>query len=146
MSVCKLSSTCRRVAVSAFLAAFAAGCGGSAIDPVASKKLKAIADLYCHYAGTHANSGPGDEQTFRKYAQSVDRRTTLSMGVDVDKLDDLFTSPRDQKPVTVRYGLAVTNLGEKAPLIAHESVGVRGKRLAVYGNGRVEELDEAALK
>src|SRR5262245_58194041 len=107
----------RRIAVvvPAFLALLNTGCGGDTIDPATSRHLKAIADLYCDYAFSHGNAGPGDEQALRKHARTMNQRTALSMGVDVNKLDELFTSPRDQKPFTVRYGQSVTNLGQKAP-------------------------------
>src|SRR5690349_17502327 len=128
------------------LAVLCVGCGAAPIDPAVKQQFKAISDMYCDYAFAHANAGPGDEQVFRKHAKTMNQRTALAMGVDINKLDELFISPRDQKPITVRYGQSVSNLGDKAPLIAHESVGVRGKRLAVYANGRVEELDESKLQ
>jgi len=47
---------------------------------------------------------------------------------------------------SIRFNIAVTNLGRNAPLVANEQTGVRGKKLVVYANGKVEELDEAGLK
>src|SRR5438046_2088009 len=141
MQVCRRHST-RKLVVLVLLGAFAqAGCGGSTIDPVASRNLKAVAELYCDYAFAHRNTGPPDEQSLKKHARGMDSRNIESLGIDINRLDEVFTSPRDQQPLAVRYGLAVSNLGQNAPLVAHEQTGVRGKKLAVYANGRIEELD-----
>jgi len=76
----------------------------------------------------------------------MDPRSLGGVGVDISRLDEYFISPRDKQPLQIRYGISVTNLGRNAPLLAHEQTGVRGKKLAVYANNKIEELDEAALK
>lgn len=127
-------------------AAFALGCGGSSIDPAASRNLKAVAELYCDFAFSHKSAGPADEQALKKHARGMDRRSIEALQIDINQLDVVFTSPRDQQPLRVRYGLGVSDLGRNAPLLAHEQTGARGKRLAVFANGRVEELDDAQLQ
>jgi len=122
------------------------GCGSSVIDPAAAANLKAVASMYTEYAGAHSNSGPPDLDSLKKFARTIDWRTLGSLGVDLNRLDEFFVSPRDKQPLQIRYGLAVTNLGLNAPLIAHEQTGVGGKKLAVYANNKIVELDEAALK
>jgi len=76
----------------------------------------------------------------------MDPRSLGGVGVELSRLDEYFTSTRDKQPIQIRFGVPVTNLGRNAPLVAHEQTGVRGKKLAVYANNKVEELDEAGLK
>jgi hypothetical protein len=102
--------------------------------------------LYTDYSIAHHNAGPPDIETLKKHARAMDPRSLGGAGVDISRLDEYFTSPRDKQPLQIRFGVAVTNLGRNAPLLAHEQTGVRGKKLAVYANSKVEELDEAGLK
>jgi hypothetical protein len=137
----------RKLLVFAFLLAVVpVGCGGSTIDPVAARNLKAVAELYCDFAFAHKSNGPANEQALKNHARKMDRRNIESLQIDINKLDEVFTSPRDQQPLKVLYGRGISNLGQNAPLIAHETTGVRGMRLAVFANGRLEELDEAGLQ
>src|SRR5207244_7020713 len=101
---------------------------------------------YCDYSFSHKGAGPADEPALKKHARGMDRRNIESLQIDLNRLDEVFTSPRDQQPLKVRYGLGVTNLGQNAPLVAYEQTGVHGKRLAVFANSRLEELDEAGLQ
>jgi hypothetical protein len=133
--------------VAAFFTLLTIGCGGSSeVDPAAAASLKGMAGMYVEYAQSHQNVGPPDAETLKKHAKATDPRTLGGAGVDIAHLDDYFVSPRDKQPLQVRYGVAVTNLGRGAPIIAHEQTGVKGKKLAVYANNKIEELDDAGLK
>jgi len=123
-----------------------AGCGSAEVDPVAAANLKGLAGLYADYAQAHQNTGPPDVEALKKHARAMDPRSLGGAGVDGNRLDEYFTSPRDKQPLQIRFNIAVTNLGRNAPLVANEQAGVRGKKLVVYANGKVEELDEAGLK
>src|SRR5258708_2311160 len=90
------------------------GCGGSAIDPVSAKRLKMLSDLYCMYADAHSQSGPSDAEALKKHIRSLPGQAIMSMSLDLNKLDEMFTSPRDQQPYTVRYGMRVSDLGKNA--------------------------------
>jgi len=130
----------------AFWSVAMAGCGSSEPDPAAVANMKGVAGLYAEYASAHSNMGPPDADKLKAYARSMDPRTLGGVGVDITRLDEYFVSPRDKQPLQIRYNVAVSNLGRNAPLIASEQTGVKGKKLAVYANNRVEELDEATLK
>jgi hypothetical protein len=122
------------------------GCGSTDVDPATAESLKGLAGLYVQYSMTHQNVGPPNEETLKKYARSLDTLTLAGAGVERARLDEYFVSPRDKQPLKVLYGTGVTNLGRSAPMVAHEQTGVRGKKLVVYANNRIEELDEAGLK
>jgi hypothetical protein len=125
----------------------AIGCGGSSdIDPATAASLKGMAGMYVEYAMSHQNVGPPDAETLKKHARALDPRTAGGAGFDISRLDEYFVSPRDKQPLQVRYGVPVSNLGRGAPIIAHEQTGVKGKKLAVYANNKIEELDDAGLK
>jgi len=123
-----------------------AGCGSGEVDPAAAANLKGLAGLYTHYAGTHNNIGPPDVEALKKYARAMDPRSAGGAGVDLARLDEYFVSPRDKQPLTIIFSVPVTNLGRNAPPVAHEQTGVRGKKLVVFANNKVEEMDDAALK
>ena len=60
---------------------------------------------------------------------------------DVDDPGKLLVSPRDNQPYEIYYG------GSRAShWIAHEKVGVDGKRWAVDQNGILQEMDEVAIR
>jgi len=122
------------------------GCGSTDVDPTVAANLKGLAGLYTEYAMSHQNTGPPDADTLKNYARKLDPRTLGGAGVDIARLDEYFVSPRDKQPLQIRFGVVVNNLGRNAPLVACEQTGVKGKKLVVYANNRVEELDEATLK
>jgi hypothetical protein len=62
-------------------------------------------------------------------------------GGPVSLTNDFLVSPRDQRPIVVRYGL---DMKSGDPLLAHEANGHNGRRFVVYGSsGRIEEVEEA---
>jgi len=130
----------------AFTAFAIVGCGSTTVDPAVATNLKAVASMYTEYSAAHSNTGPTDLDSFKKFARTIDSRTLGSLGIELNRLDDFFVSPRDKQPLQIRFGVPVTNLGQNAPLIAHEQTGVGGKKLAVYANNKILELDDAALK
>jgi len=123
-----------------------AGCGSTELDPVAVANLKGVAGLYTDYAFAHQNGGPPDLEALKKHARAMDPRSAGGAGVDITRLDEYFTSPRDKQPLQIRFGIGINNLGKDAPIVACEQTGVRGKKLVVHANQKVEELDEATLK
>jgi hypothetical protein len=123
------------------------GCGTNADYEAAVNNLKTISSLYGDYLLSHNNKGPESDKAFKEYiTRKMSKETLNAIGVEVDRLDEYFLSPRDQWPLHIRYGITVTNLGKNAPLLACENKGVRGRRLGVYVNGKVEDLDENKLK
>jgi hypothetical protein len=146
MGMCRWLPLWRLVPLAALFAVAVVGCGSTEIDPAAVANLKGVAGLYTDYSSAHSNNGPPDIEKLKAHARAMDLRSLGGVGVDISRLDEYFTSPRDKQPLQIRFNTPVTNLGRSAPLLAHEQTGVRGKKLAVYANNKVEELDEAGLK
>jgi len=146
MRMCERLAMRRLLSLLALGAVTIAGCGSSEIDPAAAASMKGMAGLYALYAYNHNNMGPPDADKLKAHARATDPRTLGGAGVDIARLDEYFVSPRDKQSLQIVFDVPVTNLGRNAPLVAYEQSGVRGKKLAVYANNRVEELDEAALQ
>jgi hypothetical protein len=147
MYECRRSSPLRGTLLTAVLLVSIAGCGSAAVDPAATETMKGIAGLYFDYAYKNASKmGPPDANKLKAHGRSMDALTAGSAGVDVTRLDEYFVSPRDKQPLVILFNVPVTNIGRGAPLVAHEQTGVKGKKLVAYANGKVEELDDVALK
>jgi len=68
-------------------------------------------------------------------------------GVEPSERESLFVSDRDGQPFAVLPGVGIAGItGTKAPLVAHEQAGAGGKRLVVYANVKVEEVDDDRLR
>ncbi|MFO0865277.1 MAG: hypothetical protein U0744_11620 [Gemmataceae bacterium] len=117
------------------LLVFLGGCGSSP-PPNHEPTLTQLVSLYGRYVGQHKGSPPPNEQSLKEFVKKVDPNRNL---------DELMTSPRDKQPYVVRYGVKPT-MGGQQPVIAHEAVGVGGKKLVGLGAGEVKELDAAALE
>jgi hypothetical protein len=81
---------------------------------------------------------PPDERALRSYLQS---RLTVLSDYGVKSIDDLLRLGRDGQPFKLIYGTKVP-VPERPDYIwvAHEQVGVAGKRLACDSRGGVYEL------
>ncbi len=128
-----------RVRLSALLALFAfslllTGCPGGNQATPEEKQMHALAVYFGKYISRNKGQAPANEKQFKDYIVSQD---------DKADLDKLFTSPRDQEAVVVRYGLKSTG---PSTVMAHEKTGVGGKRYVALATGQVREVDEAEFK
>jgi hypothetical protein len=66
-------------------------------------------------------------------------------GGPVTLTDEFLISPRDNKPIVIRYGLDLSQESAGSePILAYEQDGYHGRRFVVYARtGNVEEIDEA---
>jgi hypothetical protein len=126
----------------------ASGCGSDALSSPTAKNLRNLANLYLTYADSKGHGqGPRREEDFKAYLHGLPDFLLRNSGVDPKSVDALFVSERDRQPVVVVYGVSVKGLTPTAaPLVAYEQSGRRGKRLVVYANTKVEEVDEARLR
>jgi len=98
--------------------------------------------LGMQYGGYLSEKGapPPDEPALRSYLKS---RLTVLNDYGVKSVDDLLRPGRDGQPLKLIYG-------SKAPLrehpeyvwVAHEQVGVAGKRLACDSRGGIYEITD----
>jgi hypothetical protein len=137
-----------RVALLALLTLSGSGCGSDALSSPTAKNLRHLANLYLSYADSKGHGqGPRREEDFKAYVHRLPEFLLRNSGVDPKSVDALFVSERDQQPVVVVYGVGVKGITPTmAPLVAYEQSGKRGKRLVVYANTKVEEVDDARLR
>jgi hypothetical protein len=130
-------------------AALFAAAGCSRDDPLKSpsaQRLRGLAMVYLNYAAARG-AGPPNEAAFHKYAHSLEAIALQMAGVDPQRVDDIFVSPRDNEPFVVLYGVGISQIsGKSAPLIAYEKTGVGGKRLVAYANTKLEYVNEERFK
>ena len=116
------------LAIATFLL-IVSGCGGEPSASVAeynSTNMLRLRNAYEMYLVTHEFKGPKDESEFKNYLKN-DKAANVRlgrMGIDVDKVDEIFINERDGKPFRVRYGL--TGLADHA--IVFEEEGEAGMR------------------
>jgi hypothetical protein len=115
---------------------FLAGCGGggSSGPTEAELHLKELARLYQQYMGKHEGTGPDSEKEFKDYIQKTEPSRDVAA---------LFVSPRDGKPYALRYK---TSMRGGNPVVAHEQVGVDGKRWLALGTGQLMEVDDGKFR
>ena len=111
------------------------GCGPATEAPESTEmrsNMRSLAVAYGGYVRENRGRPPKDEKAFRKWLdkQGPDYPEILQ----VESIDDIFISSRDDEPYVIAYGKA------KA-IVAYEAVGVDGKRFVADDLGVVEELD-----
>lgn len=119
--------------------AFFAGCGDrqEPEDVVELRSnMRGLAVAYGNYTKSHRGRPPRSEKLFRVWIekQGPDFLTILQ----VDNVDDIFISSRDNEPYVVVYG-------KPKRVVAYEAVGVDGKRFITDDLGVSTEVDEATF-
>lgn len=130
----------------AFLASFAfsPGCrsGVQQLDQNDPSRIRmqSLAILYASYLNHNGGKLPASEAEFKKYISSTAKSYLAERGLT--QIDDLFVSPRDGQALVVSYGAHKLVRGFSAdPIVAHEKIGINGKRLVAFPSGAVLELD-----
>jgi hypothetical protein len=103
-----------------------------------ASNIQKVRNSYSMYATVNGGA-PKDMDSFVKFLkEDAGAQIRLKrMGIDVDRIDDIFVSERDGEPFVIRWGLG----GSKDHAIVFESVGVDGMRMAAYYEPK--ELDSA---
>jgi hypothetical protein len=123
------------------------GCSNSSdpVDTLASvneTNLQRLANLYFTYQSKHDWRGPADEAEFKSFLRGYNPAKLTRIGIDPNKIDDLFLSERDGQPFKIRYGIPGSSMGSSAPVI-FEATGIGGKRLVGFLNMQQREVDAA---
>jgi hypothetical protein len=118
-----------------------AGCGGgsevSGTDYQARRQLSLIAEMYGNYMQERGGP-PKDEGEFKAFLTEWAARRLEPY--NVESVDELLVSPRDEQPFVVVYGKKlVSKDAPNSPWAAYEQTGVDGKRLAAQVRGVLEE-------
>jgi hypothetical protein len=135
-------------ALSLLLAIFA-GCSSNgessktvkAVAALNNDNIQRLSNLYLGYLLRHSWQGPKDEVALKTFVlHEMDPKKLEMMQIDPFKIDNLFVSPRDQKPFKIKYG--VNSLpGANVPVVFEET-GVGGRRQVGFTGPIVEEVDE----
>lgn len=109
-----------------------------------AQRMRGLATVYLDFAVARG-SGPANEQQLLGHLARLPSFAIEEYGLTA--VDTALQSERDQQPITVRYGLAVTQVSEaESPWLAYESQGVDGRRLVVYLDTHVDCLDEQQFR
>ncbi len=123
----------------------AAGCGKSRQTVEVETRLRRLATFFGRYVAAHQGQSPSGPDELKNFVKTA----KLDEQLNVSDVEEVFVSPRDEKPFVVRYKTPMTVAGTHVPVLAHEEDGLNGKRFLAYANTKVEELDqrrfEAAL-
>jgi hypothetical protein len=101
-----------------------------------------VAMLYTIYLRSSGGVGPSSEEEFRRFIRTKSVEEAKSLKIDLARLDELFISPRDGKPIIVNYGHQLIG-SQTLPIIAYESQGREGMRMVAFLNGMLKEVDTA---
>ena len=109
-----------------------------------TSNLHRIANLYTEYQNQKGGRGPGSDAEFRDFIRAYDPNKLAMMGVSADRLDQLFTSELDNKPLKVRFRVA-GGRGSQDPVV-FEQEGKDGKKRVGFTGGTVQEVDDGTYR
>lgn len=128
-----------------------AGCGGQTgeVSQVQSN-LAWLGSKYGMFVSAHRGRSPKDLDELRKFVENTTTADELAR-LKVSRVDELFTSPRDGKPLKmVSYaklpGMTKGQPPPPPPAVLYEEVGLDGNRAVAYLGGNTRTVDEATLK
>ena len=118
-----------------------AGCGGSAASAGgADPNLTVLTKVYVDHMNAHQGSPPKDEAAFKDYIRQHGAHRLN--GADMNQLDALFVSTRDNQPLVFIYG-ANADPRRQSSVIGYEQSTVDGKRTVGYRHGTAELVDDS---
>jgi hypothetical protein len=92
-----------------------------------AERIRKLALAYVEFSAANRGVGPGDKQALKKFLLK-------EHGLSEQEAEELFVSPRDNQPYTIRWKLALAGsgpIGPKPPkpkLIIYETNGLDGAR------------------
>lgn len=113
------------------------------VDAVAkanATNLRRLASLYMEYQSANNWRGPEDEAQFKKFIQGISPPRLARVGVDANKLDELFVSERDGQPFKIRYKVPGNVRGSTEPVV-FETTGEGGTRMVGFLDMQQREVD-----
>jgi hypothetical protein len=131
------------------------GCGGSGsvdINPEfgptstgddVKDRMTQIQRLYQAYVNTNQRP-PANEEELKKFAKGLSEEDREGYML-IEDIESCFTSPRDNQPFVIQYGMNLSPGGEPKA-IAWEAKGEGGSRIVALSTGYVEEYDEETFQ
>jgi hypothetical protein len=123
------------------------GCGGSQKQSLEqeSSHLKPLSLMYGQFMARNRGRRPANEEQFKQFVQSQGKEFLSRF--NLESVDALFVSTRDNKPFVIIYGQPKGPPGPGgAPVIAYEQEGKDGMRHVASDLGAVELVDEARFR
>lgn len=109
---------------------------------VNASNIQRVANLYCVYQAQNNFVGPENEEQFKNFISQMHPSRHKSYGINVDRLDELFISERDNQPLKIRWKLVAKPRQGPIP-IAFESEGRNGKFMVAFSSFEIGEFDLA---
>ena len=107
-----------------------------------SEPILQLTNLYSLYEQRHGQTSPKDAEQLKAYILKLPAKVQERYMVDPDKIDEIFTSPRDGKPFQVRWKAKLPILGPSTPLVFEEE-GIDGKFQVAFHDQKLEEVDKS---
>jgi hypothetical protein len=115
---------------------------GDTLASVNETNLERLANLYITFQSKHDWRGPRDEAEFKAFIRGYNPAKLTRIGIDPNKIDELFLSERDGEPFKIRYGVPGTAMGSSEPVV-FEATGDGSTRLVGFLNMQQREVDAA---
>lgn len=147
----KIMASLNSVRTAVCVACIVATLGCSSGDPLTSgstdRQTRVIMNLLSQYYGeylqSHSGKPPKDANAFREYVES---RSEEFQRYNIQELDQLLISPRDQQPFVIVTGKRVVpSHSPGMPWAAYEQTGLDGVVMAVQVRGGVHDLSAEEL-
>ena len=123
------------------------GCG-SGVDPdqmladATDNNVKRLSRMYTVFQMRNSMVGPKDEVEFKEFIASHSSVRLARIGIDLDNIDQIFSSERDGKKLIVRYGTTLEGSDRSIPVV-FEAKGLGGGRLVGFSNAYSIEVNDA---
>lgn len=138
------ASSLSRLAIAAICLGMQACTPAPVPQSQSEKNLQALAVFFGRFISQNKGVSPPNEEAFKKFIRGLRPADYENFGVDPNNLDALFTSPRDNQPYGIAWGVRAAMPGpDGAGMVIWEQTGVNGKRYVADSLGKIEEVDEA---
>lgn len=122
-----------------------AGCSRpAASDTGGDPHLSMLTKIYVDHMNAHQGTPPKDEAAFKAYIRA--HGAPRLKGHDVNELDSLFVSTRDNQPLAFVYSTSSTSPLRQSLVIGYERSATDGKRTVGYRHGDSELVDETKFQ
>lgn len=122
-----------------------AGCSRpAASDAGADPHLSMLTKIYADHMNAHQGTPPKDEAAFKTYIRAYG--ASRLKGHDVNEVDSLFISTRDNQPLAFVYAVSAATPLKQSVVIGYERSATDGKRTVGYRHGDSELVDETKFQ
>jgi hypothetical protein len=114
------------------------GCSNSVESQVAAMNdshIKQVTNLYFAYSSAHFGGLPKDEASLKSFVKEMSPHKLELMHIDPNKLDEIFTSQRDGKPLKIKPSVG------SPPAVVFETEGRNGIREVGFLGPTVKLVD-----